>query len=129
MHKLLRSLSGNDRRSIGESNHAAALVLEQPGWIAVLFEGLDSTDPVLRMRCSDAIEKATAQRADLLAPYKRALIRKYSKIEQKEVRWHVAQLLRALAEAPAVERAIRRRTASAPLADPGTASGEASCLK
>jgi hypothetical protein len=96
MHTLLRSLLGGDRRSIGKSNHAAALVLEQPELIAVLFQGLDSTDPVLRMRCSDAIEKATAQRPELLAPYKKALIYKYSTIEQQEVRWHVAQLLSRL---------------------------------
>ena len=96
MHTLLRSLLGGDRRSIAESNHAAALVLAQPELIAVLFQGLDSTDPVLRMRCSDAIEKVTARRPGLLAPYKRALIQRYSKIEQQEVRWHVAQLLARL---------------------------------
>lgn len=96
MHALLRSLSGGDRRSVGESNRAAALILEQPKLIAVLFQGLDSTDPVLRMRCSDAIEKATAKRPELLAPYKKALMQKYSKIEQQEVRWHVALLLSRL---------------------------------
>ena len=62
----------------------------------MLFQGLDSTDPVLRMRCSDAIEKATAKRPELLAPYKKALMQKYSKIEQQEVRWHVAPLLSRL---------------------------------
>lgn len=96
MHALLRSLSGGDRRSVGESNRAAALILEQPELIAVLFQGLDSTDPVLRMRCSDAIEKATAKRPELLAPYKKALMQRYSKIEQQEVRWHVAPLLSRL---------------------------------
>ena len=96
MQALLRSLSGGDRRSIGESNRAAILVLEQPEVIAVLFQGLDSTDPVLRMRCSDAIEKVTTKRPELLAPYKRALIQRYSKIAQQEVRWHVAPLLSRL---------------------------------
>lgn len=96
MHALLQSLSGGDRRSIGESNRAATLVLDQPELIAVLFQGLDSFDPVLRMRCSDAIEKATAKHPELLVPYKKALIHGYSKIEQKEVRWHVAPLLSRL---------------------------------
>ncbi len=105
-HALLRSLSGGDRRSVGESNRAAALVLEQPELIAVLFHGLDSTDPVLRMRCSDAIEKATAKRPELLAPYKRALMRKYSKIEQQEVRWHVAPMLARLSLSNKEESAV-----------------------
>lgn len=96
MHELLRSLSGGDRRSVGESNRAAALVLERPELIAVLFQGLDSIDAVLRMRCADAIEKATARRPELLVPYKQALIQKYAKIEQQEVRWHVAPLLSRL---------------------------------
>jgi hypothetical protein len=95
-HALLRALSGGDRRSVGESNRAAALILEQPGLISVLFHGLDSVDPVLRMRCADAIEKATAKRPELLAPYKKSLIQKYSKIEQQEVRWHVAPMLSRL---------------------------------
>lgn len=96
MHALLRSLRGGDRRSIGESNRAAHLALEQPELVAVLFRGLDSDDSVLRMRCADALEKATAVRPDLLAPFKRALLKKYARIEQQEVRWHVAPMLARL---------------------------------
>jgi hypothetical protein len=95
-HALLRSLAGGDRRSIGESNRAAALVLEQPGLVSVLFAGLEAGDPVLRMRCADAIEKASARRPDLLAPYKREILLKFSKIEQPDVRWHVAPMLARL---------------------------------
>jgi hypothetical protein len=106
MHPLLRSLSGGDRRSIGKSNRAVALVLEQPELVGVLFQGLDSTDPVLRMRCADAIEKASAGHPDLLAPYKEALIQKYSKIEQQEVRWHLAPMLARLALSRREETAV-----------------------
>jgi hypothetical protein len=48
------------------------------------------------MRCADALEKATARRPDLLAPYKEAILHGYSKIEQQEVRWHVAPMLARL---------------------------------
>ncbi len=93
MHELLASLTGGDRRSIGEANRAAAIVKEHPELIVVLFEGLTSEDPVLRMRCADAIEKASAGRPELLVPYKTKLLREFSKIEQAEVKWHVAQML------------------------------------
>lgn len=59
MHPLLSSLSGGDRRSIGESNRAVSTVLESPELISVLFQGVETDDPVLRMRCTDAIEKVT----------------------------------------------------------------------
>ncbi len=107
MHPLLRSLSGGDRRSVGESNRAAALVLEHPELIDVLFRGLDSDEAVLRMRCADAIEKATVTRPELLVPYKDALRHRFSKIEQPDVRWHVVALLARLplSETEAVDTA------------------------
>ncbi len=96
MHALLQSLSGGDRRSIGESNRAVASVLAQPELISVLFEGIESADPVLRMRCADAVEKVTRQRPEWLAPYKKTLVQTLAKIEQQEVRWHVAPMLARL---------------------------------
>jgi len=88
--------SGGDRRSIGESNRVASEVLDRPESIGVLFQGLDDDDPVLRMRCADCIEKATAQRPEFLASFTHDLQHKYSKIEQPEVKWHVAALLARL---------------------------------
>ena len=96
MHELLKSLSGGDRRSVGESNLVASAVLEDPKLIAVLFQGVEASDPVLRMRCADAIEKVTAKCPDLLVPYKKLILQRLTKIEQKEVRWHVAPMLARL---------------------------------
>ena len=93
---LLQSLSGGDRRSIGESNHVVSAVLERPVLMTVLVQGVESDDPVLRMRCADAMEKVTASRPELLVPYKKTLLKKLSAIEQKEVRWHVAPMLARL---------------------------------
>ncbi len=39
MHPLLQSLSGGDRRSIGEANRVAAIVLAQPDLLETLFVG------------------------------------------------------------------------------------------
>lgn len=96
LHILLQSLSKGDRRSIGASNRVAAIVLRKPELIGVLFRGLEMEDPALRMRCADAIEKITATAPDLLRPYKRRLLRKLTKSEQSEVRWHLAPLLARL---------------------------------
>ncbi|RZI41985.1 hypothetical protein EGT07_15380 [Herbaspirillum sp. HC18] len=96
MHSLLQSLSGGDLRSIGESNRAVSVVLEQPELMKVLIQGIESADPVLRMRCADAAEKITISRLEWLIPYKKKLLQKLSRIEQQEVRWHVAPMLARL---------------------------------
>src|SRR5690606_33184547 len=50
-------------------------------------------DPVLRMRAADAVEKASRERPELLAPFKAKLLREVAAVEQQEVRWHLAQIL------------------------------------
>jgi len=71
-------------------------VFEKPELIAVLFLGMEIENPLLRMRCADAIEKVTRKAPGLLQPYKRKILGTLSKIEQREVRWHVAPLLARL---------------------------------
>ncbi|HKZ69206.1 MAG TPA: hypothetical protein VJ020_03950 [Anaerolineales bacterium] len=90
MQPLLRKLSGGDRRSIGKSEQVAAEVLANPELFGALFDGMLHADPLIRMRAADAAEKIMAQRPDLLRPYKKKLIGKVAKIDQQEVRWHVA---------------------------------------
>ena len=74
MHPLVRLLAGTDRRSIGRSDLAAQRALRQPRLLSVLFDGIRSDDPVLRMRCTDAIGKATRTRPSLLKPYRAQLL-------------------------------------------------------
>jgi hypothetical protein len=60
------------------------------------------------MRAADAVEKSTRQRPDLLRPWKRALLEQVSLLQEKEVRWHVAQLIPRLSlTAQEQERAVR----------------------
>lgn len=106
MHPLLGSLTGGDRRSVGESNRAARAVRDDPKLIGVLFEGIESDDPVLRMRCADAIEKATARHPELLVPFKKQILKRLSKVEQQEVRWHVAPMMARLPLTKAEEVAV-----------------------
>lgn len=90
---VLQKLEGGDRRSIGRANEVVADVLRDPALFEVVFSGMSSDDPIVRMRAADAIEKVTAERPQYLQPYKAELIERIAGIEQQEVRWHVAQML------------------------------------
>ena len=90
---ILKKLTGGDRRSIGRVSEVVADVLDDPALFEVVFHGMVSDDPVVRMRAADAIEKITARHPEHLQPYKTKLIQQVAKIEQQEIRWHVAQMI------------------------------------
>jgi hypothetical protein len=106
MHALLKKLAGTDRRSIGKSNEVATEVLADPSLFGVVFDGMLDADPVLRMRCADAIEKISAEHPEYLRPYKKRLLEQVAKIDQQEVSWHVAQLFSRLKWSPKERRVI-----------------------
>ncbi len=106
MNAILKKLAGADRRSIGKSNEVIAEVLANPQLFGIVFEGMLADDPVLRMRCADAIEKITVAHPEYLQPYKRKLIQQVAKIEQQEVRWHAAQLFSRLKVTPKERRDV-----------------------
>ncbi len=89
---LLTKLSGGDRRSIGQANQVAALVLRRHTLFPKLMQGLWSSDPLIRMRAADAAEKVTLRRPDLLKPFKAKLLRLLDEATQQELRWHLAQM-------------------------------------
>lgn len=102
---ILKKLSGGDRRSIGRVNEVVADVLDDPTLFGVVFHGMLSDDPIVRMRSADAVEKITARHPEYLRPHKTKLIQRVAKIEQQEVRWHVAQMVPRL-ELSQEERAV-----------------------
>jgi len=93
MNIVLQQLKGGDRRSIGATPKVVEQVMAQPRLFPVVFDGMTDPDPLVRMRCADAIEKITARRPECLGPYKRRLIELARTAQQQEVRWHLAQLL------------------------------------
>ncbi|MBI4417524.1 MAG: hypothetical protein HY563_02025 [Ignavibacteriales bacterium] len=95
--KLLAMLVGGDLRSIGRSDEAAAEVLANPLLFQYLVKGMLSSDPVLRIRSADAAEKVTAHNPVVLVPHKKKILAVLSRADQKEVRWHVAQIIPRLA--------------------------------
>ena len=104
--ELLPMLAGGDRRSIGQANQAAAIALALPVAMAVLMRGMADADPVVRMHCADAAEKASAVQPELLLAHRQALLGPLAAMTQPEVRWHVAAMLvRLPLSAPELERA------------------------
>jgi hypothetical protein len=90
---ILDKLENGDRRSIGRVDEVVADVLADPDLFDTLFRGILASDPLVRMRAADAVEKISADHPERLRPYKRTLIEQVAGIEQQEVRWHVAQML------------------------------------
>ncbi len=93
MHNFLTLLSGGDLRSIGESNKAVSLVLKNQRLFGDLFKCLYSSDPLIRMRSADALEKITQRHPELLQQYKTNLVDDISRIQQQEVQWHFTELV------------------------------------
>jgi len=104
MHFLLKALLRGDRRSVAACEQAVEAVQMQPALLGVLFDGWHGTDPLLRMRCADAIEKSTTRHHDWLLPFKPMLLALLTHEPQKEVRWHVAQMLPRLPLSPDEEQ-------------------------
>lgn len=100
MHRLLRKLTGGDRRSIGKVESVIQEVINRPALFDVLFEGLAVNDPLIRMRAADAIEKISADQPELLQPFKKPVLHLAAKSQQQEVRWHMAQIIPRLKLTP-----------------------------
>jgi hypothetical protein len=92
MGNILEKLKGGDRRSIGKVDEVVEAVSDRPELFDDLFQGMLSSDPIIRMRSADAVEKITVQHPEYLQVYKKKLIEDVAKIEQQEIRWHVAQM-------------------------------------
>jgi hypothetical protein len=93
MHKLLKLLQGGDRRSIGAVPQVIERVDADPSLFSLVFDGMADPDPLVSMRCADAVEKLTLGHPEWLAPYRRQLLTLASKAQTSELRWHMAQLL------------------------------------
>jgi len=92
MSQIIGKLIGGDLRSIGRAEEVVQDILQDPKLFGEVFEGLLDDDPRVRMRSADALEKVSSRHPEYLQPFKNRLINEISKIEQQEVRWHVAQM-------------------------------------
>jgi HEAT repeat protein len=105
MKSILDRLRGGDRRMVRGVDQVIKAVRADPELFDLLIEGMMADDPLIRMRAADAVEKISAEHPEYLRPHKKTLLKRIVKIEQQEVRWHVAQLLPRLPLTPAERRA------------------------
>lgn len=91
--KLETILSGGNPRSLGRTEEVVELVLANITKFDELFQLLFSTDEIIRMRASDALEKICRQHPEWLELYKEVLLGDIPMIRQASVQWHLAQIL------------------------------------
>lgn len=104
----MEKLAGTDRRSTGRADEVAREIAVNQALFDEVVAAIFGDDPVIRMRAADAVEKASRIRPELLVPHKERLLGDLARIAQKEVRWHLAQMLPRLPLCPAeIKRAVR----------------------
>jgi hypothetical protein len=90
--RLLRSLEGGDRRSIGAAGAAARKIAADRALAGPLLAAIAGARPVVRMRAADALEKATRVAPVLLAGHEALILELLSAPQPREIRWHLLQL-------------------------------------
>jgi hypothetical protein len=86
-------LKGGDRRSVGCAERVAEMVRRNPRLFPKLIAGLWYTNPVVRMRAADAVEKVTRENSELLLTHKKELLSLLAEERQQDVRWHLAVMV------------------------------------
>jgi hypothetical protein len=89
---LLRRLGSGDLRSVGAADEVAREAIADETLVALLMSGMAGDEPVVRMRCADALEKATRVRPDYLRKHVGELRSLLVPAQAKEVLWHVLQM-------------------------------------
>ncbi len=89
---IVKLLLGGDKRSIGNVERVICEINKNPAYLEALFQSLLLDDEIVRMRAIDAIEKISRQNKKCLAPYKKLILNKIIFYDQKEMKWHVAQV-------------------------------------
>lgn len=92
MNDFAHMLLGHDLRSIAKSNEVAASVKNQSDFDR-LFELMLHHERLLVMRAADAVEKVTRKHRNFLQPHKAQLLSIVGNAVNKELKWHIAQLL------------------------------------
>lgn len=88
-------LVGGDLRSIGESEKIIKLINSQDDF-DVLFSFINNDDRIIVMRAADSIEKITRDKSKYLDKHKQKIIELSNKAINKELKWHLAQIISRL---------------------------------
>lgn len=78
------------RLAAGRAPEVAALLLKEPRKTARVVECLWDGDVGVANRAADALERASCKRAELLAPWKDALLGRMADATENKLRWNLA---------------------------------------
>lgn len=92
MNEFLSILDGGDLRSIGASNTVVKKIKTQEDFDK-LFNCLFHSDRLVVMRAADAIEKISLHYPDYLWQHSKEIFKLAEGKPEKELKWHLAQLL------------------------------------
>lgn len=93
MSDIIAILEEGDLRSVGNVSEVLSMVDDQPDLFPEVIQAMNHSNPGIKMRASDAVEKITRTKPDFLQPHKTFLLKQVLVCEQQEVRWHLAQIL------------------------------------
>jgi len=88
-----KRLDGGDFRSIGGADGVLEDLYKDTSLFDKIFDCLYIDKPIDKMRSADVIEKFTLRHPEYLQPYKDKLLHEIAGIDQKEVRWHLCQII------------------------------------
>jgi len=92
MNDILDKLSGGDLRSEGKAEEVASEIINDPGLLSALTEGLHSDDKVIRGRTCMTMEIISREHPDLLVSTIPQLIVLASTDTVSQIRWHLAEV-------------------------------------
>ncbi|HLT72900.1 MAG TPA: hypothetical protein VKZ75_09625 [Cyclobacteriaceae bacterium] len=95
-NRFLPFLSGGDLRSIAHVDDAIKLVRTQQEFDE-LFALLGHPERLVVMRTADAVEKITKKHPEYLKDHKKEIIQYLSIAKDKELKWHLAELVSRIA--------------------------------
>jgi oligoendopeptidase F len=103
---ILDKLRGGDLRSIGRANEVVGDIEKNVSLFETVSRGLYDSDPIVRMRSADVIEKVTQNKPELLSNHTSEVISILTTAKQQEVCWHMAQIAPRLPYSPNEENEI-----------------------
>jgi HEAT repeat protein len=92
VNEILDRLSGGDLRSEGRAEEVALDIINNPGLLAALTDGLNSESKVIRSRTCMTMEVISRDQPDLLIGTIPELMDLASRDTVSQVRWHIAEV-------------------------------------
>lgn len=91
--QLIEILSRGDMRTVGTVEEIVEYGTDHNELVNYLVEAMLFSDPGVRMRASDALEKISRKSTENIESHKNTLIQILRESKQQEVQWHLAQIL------------------------------------